>query len=78
LLHGRDYVVPVDVEQLFVPVISHRLVFRSGFLARSRARGWAEAIEGFRRQCLELAPVPGSEEDPLFEGPRPAARDETP
>ena len=37
LLHGRDYVVPVDVEQLFVPVISHRLVFRSGFLARARA-----------------------------------------
>ena len=71
LLHGRDYVVPVDVEQLFVPVISHRLVFRSGFLARARASGWAEAIEDFRRQCLELAPVPGSEEDPLFEGPPP-------
>ena len=70
LLHGRDYVVPVDVEQLFVPVISHRLVFRSGFLARARASGWAEAIEDFRRQCLELAPVPGSEDDPLFEGPR--------
>ena len=78
LLHGRDYVVPVDVEQLFVPVISHRLVFRSGFLARARASGWAEAIEDFRRQCLELAPVPGSEEDPLFEGPHPAARDDTP
>ena len=67
----------VDVEQLFVPVISHRLVFRSGFLARARASGWAEAIEDFRRQCLELAPVPGSEEDPLFEGPHPAARDDT-
>jgi MoxR-like ATPase len=78
LLHGRDYVVPVDVEQLFVPVISHRLVFRSGFLARARAMGWAEAIEDFRRQCLELAPVPGSEEDPLFEGPHSAGREETP
>jgi MoxR-like ATPase len=71
LLHGRDYVIPGDVERLFVPVISHRLVFRSGFLARARSSSWAEAIEDFRRQCLEVAPAPGSEEDPLFEGPRP-------
>ena len=60
-----------------MPVISHRLVFRSGFLARARASGWAAAIEDFRRQCLELAPVPGSEEDPLFEGPHPAVGDDT-
>ena len=66
-----------DVEQLFVPVISHRLVFRSGFLARARANGWAAAIDDFRQQCLELAPVPGSEEDPLFEGPAPAAGTES-
>ena len=59
--------MPLDVEQLFVPVISHRLVFRLRLLARARASGWAAAIEDFRRQCLELAPVPGSEEDPLFE-----------
>jgi MoxR-like ATPase len=78
LLHGRDYVIPVDVEQLFVPVISHRLVFRSGFLARARSSGWVAAIDDFRRQCLELAPVPGSEEDPLFEGPHPAAGAESP
>jgi len=39
-----------------------------GFVARARATGWAEAIEEFRRSCLELAPQPGSEEDPLFEG----------
>jgi MoxR-like ATPase len=71
LLHGREYVVPGDVEHLFVPVISHRLVFRSGFLARARSSGWVEAIEDFRRQCLEVAPVPGSEDDPFFEGPRP-------
>jgi MoxR-like ATPase len=77
LLHGREYVVPLDVEQLFVPVISHRLVFRSGFLARARAGGWTAAIDDFRRQCLELAPVPGSEEDPLFEGPHPVVGDDT-
>jgi hypothetical protein len=40
--------------------------------------GWAAAIDDFRRQCLELAPVPGSEEDPLFEGPAPAAGTDTP
>ena len=70
LLHGRDYVIPSDVERLFVPVVSHRLVFRSSFLARARMSGWAEAIEDFRRHCLEVAPVPGSGEDPFFEGPR--------
>ena len=70
LLHGRDYVVPVDVEQLFVPGSTPpRLPLRLS--SRARASGWAEAIEDFRRQCLELAPVPGSEEDLLFEGPAP-------
>jgi MoxR-like ATPase len=72
LLHGRDFVVPVDIEGLFIPVIAHRVVFRPGFLARARTTGWAEAIEDFRRQCLTRAPVPGSEEDPLFEGPPPS------
>jgi MoxR-like ATPase len=71
LLHGRDYVVPMDVERLFVPVIAHRVVFRSGFLSRARTTGWVEAIADFRRQCLTLVPAPGSEEDPLFAGPRP-------
>ena len=36
------------------------------------ATGWPAAIEEFRHACLEVAPRPGSEEDPLFEGPRPA------
>ena len=72
LLHGRDFVVPEDVERLFVPVIAHRLLFTSAFLARVRAAGGGEAIEDLRRQCLELAPTPGSVEDPLFERPGPA------
>ena len=70
LLNGRSYVVPEDVERLFVPVLVHRVVFTPGFVARARATGWTEAIEEFRRSCLELAPRPGSEEDPLFEQPR--------
>ena len=72
LIDGRSFVVPEDIERLFVPVLAHRVVFTPGFGARARATGWAEAIEEFRLGCLEVAPRPGSEEDPLFEGPRPA------
>ena len=68
LLDGRSYVVPEDIERLFVPVLVHRVVFSSHFVARARAGSWPEAIEEFRTSCLELAPRPGSEEDPLFEG----------
>jgi MoxR-like ATPase len=73
LIDGRSFVVPEDIELLFVPVLAHRVVFTPGFVARARATGWASAIEEFRLGCLEVAPRPGSEEDPLFEGPRPAS-----
>ena len=69
LLDGRAYVVPEDIELLFVPVLVHRVVFSPGFVARARATGWTQAIEDFRTSCLELAPRPGSEEDPFFEKP---------
>jgi MoxR-like ATPase len=68
LLDGRSYVIPEDIERLFEPVLVHRVVFTPAFVARARATGWAEAIEAFRESCLEVAPRPGSEEDPLFEG----------
>lgn len=68
LLDGREFVVPEDVERLVVPVLVHRVVFTPAFVARARARGWGEAVEEFRRRCLELAPQPGSGEDPLFAG----------
>ena len=71
LLDGRTYVVPEDVERLLLPVLAHRIVFTASFVARARASGWTEAIEEFRRSCLAVAPRPGSEEDPLFDGPRP-------
>jgi MoxR-like ATPase len=69
LLDGRGYVIPEDIERLFVPVLAHRVVFTPSFVARARASGWTEAIESFRTGCLEVAPRPGSEEDPLFDGP---------
>jgi MoxR-like ATPase len=71
LVDGRSFVMPEDIERLFVPVLAHRVVFTPAFVARARATDWASAIEEFRRACLEIAPRPGSEEDPFFEGPRP-------
>jgi MoxR-like ATPase len=61
LLHGREYVTPVDVEFLFLPVVMHRIVFTPSFVATAREIGWDEAAERFREQCLTLAPRPGEE-----------------
>ena len=72
LADGRSYVVPEDIERLFVPVLAHRVVFTPAFVAKARATGWDAAIEEFFAGCLELAPRPGSEDDPFFEQPRPA------
>ena len=41
LLHGRDYVVPTDVERLFVAVLGHRVV-----LTPDEARGGTPARHG--------------------------------
>ena len=53
LLDGRSYVVPEDIEHLFVPVLVHRVVFTPSFVARARSSGWGAAIEEFRVACLE-------------------------
>ena len=45
LLHGRDHVVPEDVERLFLPVLGHRLLLTPSFLAETRALGRDEALE---------------------------------
>ncbi|GIU94888.1 MAG: ATPase [Gaiellaceae bacterium] len=72
LVEGRAFVVPEDIETLFVPVLAHRVVFTPAFVAHARTTGWEPAIEEFKAACLEVAPRPGSVEDPLFDGPRPA------
>ena len=51
LLNGRGYVVPEDVERLFVPVLVHRVVFTPALIARARSAGWAAAIDEFRRSA---------------------------
>ena len=63
VLHSRRYVTPEDVEQLFVPVLMHRLLFRPSFLAELRDRGWEAASTEVRERCLELAPKPGFDID---------------
>jgi MoxR-like ATPase len=61
LFSGRDYVVPGDIEQLFLPVVTHRLVFTPSFVAIARETGWEAATDEFREQCFALAPPPGAE-----------------
>ncbi|HZS23415.1 MAG TPA: MoxR family ATPase [Gaiellaceae bacterium] len=63
VLHSRRYVTPEDVEQLFVPVLLHRMLFRPSFLAEIRDRGWSAATEDVRVRCFEVAPKPGFDID---------------
>jgi MoxR-like ATPase len=58
LLHDREYVTPVDVEHLFLPVIAHRVVFTPMTLAEARQVGWTTVLESFRERCVEIAPPP--------------------
>jgi MoxR-like ATPase len=62
LLQGRDFVVPEDVDRLFVPVLIHRIVFKPSFMAEARKSGWDTAVERFRERCLEAAPRPTPDE----------------
>jgi MoxR-like ATPase len=64
LLRGREYVTPVDVEDLFLSVVMHRIVFTPSFVATAREIGWAAAADLFRAQCVEIAPRPGAELEP--------------
>jgi MoxR-like ATPase len=58
LLEGRMYVVPEDVQLLFLPVVAHRIVFASSYLATLRRLGREGALQQLWECCLELAPRP--------------------
>jgi MoxR-like ATPase len=58
LLAGRRYVVPDDVERLFIPVLMHRVIFTPSYVAEVREQGWRSAAEAFRAECLDVAPRP--------------------
>jgi MoxR-like ATPase len=63
VLHSRRYVTPEDVEQLFIPVLLHRILFRPSFLAELRDRGWDAAAADVQARALDLAPKPGFDID---------------
>jgi MoxR-like ATPase len=63
LLHGRDHVVPTDVERLFVAVLGHRVVLTPTKLAEARQRGMGAVMSSFADECLSLAPAPVAELD---------------
>ncbi len=54
--HGRDYVVPADVERLFEPVIMHRLVIAEELVLEEI--GDVELAARVWETCLERAPRP--------------------
>jgi MoxR-like ATPase len=58
LLQDRDYVIPEDIEALFLPVIGHRILFTPTFLVEIRKHGRKEAARRFVEQCFEVAPRP--------------------
>jgi MoxR-like ATPase len=58
LLHGRAYVMPEDVERLFIAILGHRLLLAPSYLAETRNLARSEALEQIKRRCLELVPAP--------------------
>jgi MoxR-like ATPase len=51
-IRGRDHVIPDDVKDAAVPVLSHRIVFRNSFGAdKNKAKTFVEKI-------LDSTPVP--------------------
>jgi MoxR-like ATPase len=61
LLHGRDHVLPDDVDSLFVPVLGHRLLLAPTFLAETRGMRRDDALGLLKDRCLALAPAPAPE-----------------
>ena len=68
LVHGREHAEPEDVEQLFAPVVAHRLLLEPEFLSDSEIDADEIARRVWRR-CVELAPRPA----PDWEGAIPAS-----
>jgi MoxR-like ATPase len=63
LLHGRDHVVPDDVEWLFLPVLGHRLLLTAAYMAETRSLDRTETLMRIRLRALELAPPPAPDWD---------------
>jgi MoxR-like ATPase len=62
LLHQREYVVPADVEELFLPVLGHRLLVEPSVLAESEELEREDVLDRVRDRCFALAPPPDAAE----------------
>ena len=58
LLAGRSYVVPEDIEALFLPVVAHRVLFAPALLMELRREGPGAAVEHLQTGCFAAAPRP--------------------
>jgi MoxR-like ATPase len=58
LLHGRGYVVPDDIEYLFVPVLGHRLLLSPSYLAETRGLSRDEVLTNLRDEAFSRVPPP--------------------
>jgi MoxR-like ATPase len=66
LSHGRDYVIPEDVEELFEPVVLHRLLIGEELLL-DEGISRTDLARRVWEACLEHAPRP----DPAWDAARP-------
>ncbi len=57
LVHGRGHVEADDIEQLFIPVVGHRLVF-DPFALADAGTTTGSLLERVREDCLERVPRP--------------------
>jgi MoxR-like ATPase len=57
LVDGRDYVVAEDIERLFGPVVSHRLILSADALIGS-GDSESDLLDGILAACLERVPRP--------------------
>ena len=58
LLSGRSYVVPEDIETLFLPVVAHRVLFAPALLVELRREGPGAAVSYLQTGCFAAAPRP--------------------
>ena len=58
LLHDRAFVTPEDIDELFLPVLGHRLILSPAYLAETRDLTRSDALSQIKAQVLELAPPP--------------------
>jgi MoxR-like ATPase len=58
IVQGRDYVEPDDVEQLFAPVLGHRILFAPGFGVVGHKLRREDALRQVWEHCLAAAPRP--------------------